>query len=320
MEMAHEQGMAGEVTEGSGDENRVVVRSRAARLRELFDRSELAQVVGVNDGLSGRLAEKHGFDALWASGFAISTAHGVPDASILTMTEYLMAANTVTGVTSLPVIADCDTGFGGLEMVTRMVREYERAGIAAVCIEDKLFPKRNSFTDDNALLPAEEFSTKIRVAKQTQTDPDFMVIARIESLIAGLPLGDALERAECYQAADADAILIHSKSSSPEEVIAFAREWCGRDDALPLIAVPTTYYSVTKEELEAEGFSMVIYANHAMRATWAAIDRTFECIRADNCTAGIEEALAPVAEVLRFSGIDELRDQRGVGYHLRIAP
>lgn len=305
--------MVSEVAESRVNENRVAVRSKVARLRELFDRPELAQVVGVNDGLSGRLAEKHGFDALWASGFAISTAHGVPDASILTMTEYLMAATTVTGVTSLPVIADCDTGFGGLEIVTRMVREYERAGIAAVCIEDKLFPKRNSFTADNALLGAEEFSTKLRVAKQAQTDPDFMVIARIESLIAGLPLDDALERAEYYQAADADAILIHSKSSCPEEVIAFAREWCGRADALPLIAVPTTYYSVTKEELEAEGFSMVIYANHAMRAAWAAIDRTFECIRADNCTAGIEEALTPVAEVLRFSGIDELRDQRGAG-------
>lgn len=306
--MAHEQGMVGGITETGIDENRVAVRSKAARLRELFDRSELTQVVGVNDGLSGRLAEKHGFDALWASGFAISTAHGVPDASILTMTEYLTAANTVTSVTSLPVIADCDTGFGGLEIVTRMVREYERAGIAAVCIEDKLFPKRNSFTDDNALLPAEEFSMKLRVAKEAQTDPDFMVIARIESLIAGLPLDDALKRAECYQAADADAILIHSKSSSAEEVVAFAREWCDRDYALPLIAVPTTYYSVTKEELEAEGFSMVIYANHAMRATWAAIDRTFECIRADNCTAGLEEALTPVAEVLRFSGIDELRE------------
>lgn len=305
--MTHEQGIVDEATEGDVGESRTAVRTKAARLRELFNGSDLTQVVGVNDGLSGKLAEKHGFDALWASGFAISTAHGVPDASILTMTEYLTAANTVTSVTSLPVIADCDTGFGGLEIVTRMVREYERTGIAAVCIEDKLFPKRNSFTDDNALLPAEEFSAKLRVAKQAQTDPNFMVIARIESLIAGLPLDDALERAECYQAADADAILIHSKSSSAEEVIAFAREWCGREDALPLIAVPTTYYSVTKEELEAEGFSMVIYANHAMRATWAAIDRTFECIRADNCTAGIEEALTPVADVLRFSGIHELR-------------
>jgi phosphoenolpyruvate phosphomutase len=306
--MTHEQGIVDEATEGGVGESRTAVRTKAARLRELFNGSDLTQVVGVNDGLSGKLAEKHGFDALWASGFAISTAHGVPDASILTMTEYLTAANTVTSVTSLPVIADCDTGFGGLEIVTRMVREYERTGIAAVCIEDKLFPKRNSFTDDNALLPAEEFSAKLRVAKQAQTDPNFMVIARIESLIAGLPLGDALERAECYQAADADAILIHSKSSSAEEVIAFAREWCGREDALPLIAVPTTYYSVTKEELEAEGFSMVIYANHAMRATWAAIDRTFECIRADNCTAGIEEVLTPVADVLRFSGIHELRE------------
>lgn len=306
--MAQGQSMIGDVLQGDLNEKCLTVRSRAERLRELFDQPELTQVVGVNDGLSGRLAEKHGFDALWASGFAISTAHGVPDASILTMTEYLTAANIVTGVTSLPIIADCDTGFGELEIVKRMVREYERAGIAAVCIEDKLFPKRNSFTDENALLSAGEFSAKLRVAKWAQTDPDFMVIARIESLIAGRPLDDALERAECYQAAGADAILIHSKASSAAEVIAFARQWCGRSGALPLIAVPTTYFSVTKEELEAEGFSMVIYANHAMRAAWAAIDRTFECIRTSSCTAGIEEALTPVAEVLRFSGIDKLRD------------
>lgn len=305
--MSSGQGVVREAPD-RGSENGVAGRSKVARLRGLFESSELTQVVGVNDGLSGRLAEKHGFDALWASGFAISTAHGVPDASILTMTEYLTAANTVASVTSLPVIADCDTGFGSLEIVERMVREYERAGIAAVCIEDKLFPKRNSFTDDNVLLSAEEFSAKLGVAKRAQIDPGFMLIARVESLIAGLPLDDALERAECYQAAGADAILIHSKSSSADEVIAFAREWCGRSGALPLIAVPTTYYSVTKEELEAEGFSMVIYANHAMRAAWAAIDRTFKRIRADECTAGIEEALAPVAEVLRFSGIDKLRE------------
>ncbi|MEZ5077267.1 MAG: isocitrate lyase/phosphoenolpyruvate mutase family protein [Solirubrobacterales bacterium] len=279
---------------------------KTTRLRRMLSAPRLTRVVGASDGLSAKLAERHGFDALWASGFAISTAHGVPDASILTMTEYLAAAQVMNSTTSLPVVADCDTGFGDVANVMRMVHEYERAGIAAVCIEDKVFPKRNSFTADNKLLPVEEFAAKVRAAKYAQVDEEFLVIARIESLIAGMPMEDALERADTYRNYGADAILIHSKATSAEEVLHFAAEWNSQPDPLPLVAVPTTYYSVTTEELEAAGFSMVIYANHAMRAAWGAINQAFKRIRGSDGIASLEEELPRVTDVLDFSGINEL--------------
>ncbi len=279
---------------------------KTTRLRQMLAAPGIVRVVGVGDGLSAKLGEKHDFDALWASGFAISTAHGVPDASILTMTEYLAAAHVMNSSTNLPVVADCDTGFGDIANVMRMVREYERAGIAAVCMEDKVFPKRNSFTADNKLLSADEFAAKVRAAKYAQSDSEFVVIARTESLITGHSLDDALYRAELYQQAGADAILIHSKSSSPDEVLTFARQWHTQSDPVPLVAVPTTYYGVTSDELEGAGFAMVIYANHAMRAAWAAVNQAFASIHGSNGTAALEADLPRVAEVLDFSGINQL--------------
>jgi phosphoenolpyruvate phosphomutase len=283
------------------------VGSEAARLRKLLTRPRLAQVAGVSDGLSALLAETHGFDALWASGFAISTAHGVPDASILTMTECLSAANVINGVSRLPVVADCDTGFGDVGAVVRMTREYERAGIAAICIEDKEFPKRNSFADSQRLLPIEEFSAKVRAAKYAQSDPDFVVVARIEALVAGLSLGDALERADAYRDAGADSLLIHSRSPEPNEVFGFAEEW-HRRSSLPLIAVPTTYSGVSRARLEDAGFAMVIYANQGMRAAWGAINKTFRNIRQSDTLLLVEDELPDVSEILEFSGIKDLEE------------
>lgn len=141
-------------------------------LRARLEREPIARAIGGNDGLVGMLAERHGFDAVWASGLAISTSHGVPDAGILTMTELLAAAQVMTRSTTLPVLADCDTGFGDVNVVTRMVQEYETAGIAGVCIEDKEFPKRNSFTTGQELAEPQAFADKLQAAKQAQTDPD----------------------------------------------------------------------------------------------------------------------------------------------------
>lgn len=283
--------------------------AKTTTLRRQLGGPAITRVVGVNDGLSAMLAEKHGFGGLWASGLAISAAHGVPDASILTMTEFLAAAHVIDQASDLPVLADCDTGFGDVNVVRRMVREYERAGIAGVCIEDKEFPKRNSFSGGQELADPDEFAAKIRAAKLTQTDPDFVVIARIESLIAGAGLGDALERAECYEQAGADAILIHSKASEPDEVLAFAGEWRQRAEPLPLVAVPTTYYSVNLTALAAAGFAMVIYANQALRAATRAIDDAFDRMRRTESTAGLESDLAPVDAVLELIGMDELESE-----------
>jgi phosphoenolpyruvate phosphomutase len=269
---------------------------KTTTLRRALDGDRPVRVVGAHDAVTAILAERHGFDGLWASGLGISTAHGIPDTSILTMTELLDAAIVMERASSLPVIADCDTGFGGIDNVVRMVRLYERAGIAAVCIEDKQFPKRNSFLEGHELADPDEFAARIAAAKETQVDPDFVVIARLESLIAGAGLDDALARASAYADAGADAILVHSKARSPDEVLAFARRWRALERT-PLVAVPTTYYTVSAGTLAAAGYRVVIYANQALRAAIAAVDSALGSLAEHDSSDHLEERVASIQDV-----------------------
>ena len=280
---------------------------KTSRLRLLLRRPRIATLSGVGSALPALLSERHGFDAIWASGLCISAERAVPDASILTMTEFLAAARAIDEATSLPVVADCDTGFGDVANVARMVRQYERAGIAAVTIEDKEFPKRNSFAGSpQRLVDTQAFAAKIRAAKWAQDDPDFIVVARLESFVVGDTLPEALERAWRYAEAGADALLVHSKAKTGDEVLAFARAWHADGQTTPLLVVPTTYYTVTEDELEAEGISAVIYANHALRASLVATNAVLAALRASRSPASIEEQLMPVAELLSLIGTDEL--------------
>ncbi|HEY7417751.1 MAG TPA: isocitrate lyase/phosphoenolpyruvate mutase family protein [Ktedonobacteraceae bacterium] len=273
-------------------------------LRAALSQPGLIRVLGVYDGISALLGERHHFHALWASGLSISAAHGMPDASVLTMTEFWAASHLINRVSRLPVIADCDTGFGAIHNVIRMVREYEQSGIAAICIEDKEFPKRNSFVNGHRLADVDEFCAKIRAAKGTQSDPDFMVIARLESLIAGTGHDDALTRGGKYVEAGADAILVHSKATTPDEIWEFARHWHDEGQATPLIVLPTTYPSVTCRELETAGIRMVIYANHTVRAAIRAMDASLALLWAAESSEPIESTLASVGEVLALVGTD----------------
>lgn len=291
---------------------------KALSLRKKIQSGRIVRVMGAHNGLGGRLIERTGFDAVWASGLEISAAHALPDANILTMTENLEAARAIQEATSLPVICDCDTGYGNASNVKHMVRKYEAAGLAALVIEDKVFPKVNSFIPGGrGLAPMEEFAGRIRAAKEAQAGPDLMVFARVEALIAGFGLEEALRRAHAYAEAGADGIVIHSKASSSEEVVAFSRRWNRR---LPLVAIPTTYYTVTVEELEREGFSMVIYANQGLRAAIQAMEQTFRSIRESGSAAGVESSIAPMKQVFelqgmkaigedeeRFSGMEQIR-------------
>lgn len=279
---------------------------KSARLRELLAGDRLACAVGAGDGLSAMLGERHGFDAVWASGLSISAFYGMPDASIVTMSEFLDVARLIDRATCLPVLADCDTGFGDLNVVMRAVRDYERAGIAGICIEDQQFPKRNSFSAGPELLPVEEFAAKLRAAKAAQASPAFVVVARIESFIVGLGLEDALQRALRYRDAGADAILIHSKAKTDDEVSAFAGAWREIGSPLPLLALPTTYYRTPRETLHMEGFSMLIYANQGVRAAMRAIDEAFRWIRDSPNTEGLESRIASVRELLAFIGMDDV--------------
>ncbi|MCB9896579.1 MAG: isocitrate lyase/phosphoenolpyruvate mutase family protein [Planctomycetes bacterium] len=261
--------------------------------------------MGVHDGLGARLAEEAGFAALWASGLEISASAAVPDAGILTMTQMLDAATQIARASRLPVIADCDTGFGNSSNVIHMVKSYEAAGIAAVCIEDKRFPKLNSFVEGRQELAGKaEFVGKLMAAKSAQRGEHFVVIARTEALIAGHGLDEALERAEAYRRAGADAILVHSKAREPDEVLAFLERWQRR---APVVIVPTTYPRLTATQWKDSGADVVIYANQGLRASIRALETTFARIRADDGTAGVEGEIAPLARVFELQGMPALR-------------
>ena len=187
--------------------------NQAENLVNLLEKKEIVKVCGAYDAMSAKLVELNGFDAIWAGSFAISAIHNVPDASILTMTEFFNAASNMAQTCQIPVIADCDTGYGDANNVRHMVKKYENAGIAGICMEDKTFPKSNSLLKggDNQLLSEKDFVAKILAANEAKQNKSFTIIARIEALISGIGMEEALKRAYAYEKAGADLILIHSK-------------------------------------------------------------------------------------------------------------
>jgi phosphoenolpyruvate phosphomutase len=281
------------------------MKSKASLLRELFARPGIIRLVGAHNALGAQLAERAGFDGIWSSGLEISASHGVPDADILTMSEYLGAAASMADAVEIPIVADCDTGYGNSNNVIQMMRKFESAGIAAVCIEDKLFPKVNSFVPGRQeLAPIAEFVGKIMAAKNAQRNADTMLIARVEALIAGLGQTEARKRARAYAEAGADAILIHHNTSSPQPIIDFARAW---DLKVPLVVVPTTYYTITAQELNDLGIKMVIYANHGVRAGINAMLDVYAEILHTQSTASVEKRLAPMKLVFELQGMPQLK-------------
>ncbi|URM89115.1 isocitrate lyase/phosphoenolpyruvate mutase family protein [Streptomyces sp. MRC013] len=282
-------------------------RSSAAQaLRAALESPGLARAMGAHNPLSARLAEEVGFDVIWSSGLEISAAAGVPDANILAMPECLEAAAGLANAVDLPVLADCDSGFGNVNNVVHMVRAYESRGLAGVCIEDKRFPKLNSFVEgDQELAPLGDFAGKVRAA--TETRENLVVVARLEALISGKGMAEALRRAEVYERAGADALLIHSKLSEPDEVFAFREAYTGD---LPVVVVPTTYHHVTVGELEERGFAMAIYANHALRSSLRAMRETLGRIMRDGTTRHVEESLASLKEIFDLQRVPQMLEQQ----------
>lgn len=267
----------------------------------------LVQAMATHSPLSARLAEGAGFEALWASGFELSALYGLPDVSLISMTQHLDMLRAIAGQTSLPIIADIDTGFGNAVNVIHAIREYERAGASAVVIEDKTFPKVTSLVAGGRqeLVRVEEFQGKLEAACATRSTPDFVVIARTEALIAGLGQAEALRRARAYEEAGADLILIHSKQRTPDEVEAFVRAFDGR---APLVVVPTAYPELTVERIRALAkISLVIWGNHAIRAAVTAMQTTFAQIRRDGGIHGVHEAILPVEEVFRLQRMEQVK-------------
>jgi phosphoenolpyruvate phosphomutase len=272
-----------------------MIRPLYPSFRSVVARDEIVRVAGAHDALGGRLAEQAGFDAVWSSSLEVSAARCLPDASVLTMTEYLEAAANIQKALSIPVVADCDTGYGNVLNVTHMVHEYEAAGITAVCMEDKRFPKLNSFAEgDQTLLPTEDFAHKISSAKRAQRTEEFFVIARTEALISGLPLDEALTRCHAYADAGADAVLIHSKASNNAQVLEFLDAWNGRS---PVVVVPTTYPDWHVDDVAKAGVSVVIYANQGLRATVSALRTTYSSIIDHGDSVSLEGEIASVKDV-----------------------
>lgn len=263
-------------------------------------------MMGAHDGLTATLAENAGFDAVWAGGLGISSSFRVADAGLLTMTEFLNAAVQIHAGCTVPIIADVDAGFGDVNVVRRMVQLYEAAGIDAICIEDKQYPKRNSFRDGHQLEEPAAFAQKIAVAKAAQRGTDFVVVARLESLIAGAGMDDALSRAELYHDAGADAVLIHSRASHAGEIREFCDRWqrTGRD--VPVLCVPTTYASVTARELGEMGVRGVIYANQAIRASTKAVSEVLAAIAKHDSSFPIESSLTTLGELFELIGMNDV--------------
>ena len=280
--------------------------SKNQDLKEKLYGKSIVKVGGAFDAMSAKLVESAGFDAIWAGSFAISATHALPDASILTMTEFFEVASTMTNACQIPVIADCDTGYGGPSNVTHMVRKYENAGISSICIEDKIFPKQNSLLEggQNDLLPEKEFVAKILAAKEAKQDENFLVIARIEALISGLGMQEALKRADAYEKAGADAILIHSKQKNPDEIFEFTESWKGN---IPIVAIPTTYDSVKISDLYNNKIKMVIYANQTLRSAYTAMENLLkEMINAEKIS-DVKQKMSDMKEIFELQEMYDVK-------------
>ncbi|MBZ9602982.1 isocitrate lyase/phosphoenolpyruvate mutase family protein [Phyllobacterium chamaecytisi] len=281
--------------------------SKAKQLRDRMAERGLVHIMAAHSPLSAILAEEAGFDGIWASGFELSALYGLADMSLITMTQHLDMLRAIAAQSSLPIVADIDTGYGNALNVIHAIREYEKAGTAAVVIEDKTFPKVTSLAADGRqeLLRIEEFQGKVEAAVATRSDPDFLVIARTEALIAGLGEDEALKRGMAYAEAGADMILIHSKQKDPTEIESFSRAWNG---PVPLVIVPNAYPELDATRIRALGnIKMTIYGNYGIRAATTAMQDAFRRIIADGGVQNVHKDILPVEEIFRLQKMDQVK-------------
>ena len=280
---------------------------RTTALRRLVTRPELTFLMEAHDGLSARIASEAGFEGVWGSGLTISASFGVRDNNELSWSQVVDHVGFMADAATVPVLVDGDTGYGNFNNMRRLVRKLEQAGVAGVTIEDKLFPKTNSFlrSEQQPLAEVEEFCGKIKAGKDSQADSDFVLVARVEALIAGWGLAEAIRRAEAYHRAGADAILIHSRQPTAAEIFAFLDEWANR---APVVLVPTKYWRTPTEEYRARGVSVVVWANHLLRSAIAAMQATAQRLKADETLIDVEPQVAPLPEVFRLQGDQELEE------------
>ena len=278
--------------------------TRPSALRHMLTSPDLAFLMEAHSGLSAKIVEEAGFAGIWASGLSISASLGLRDSNEASWTQVLDVLEFMADATHLPILVDGDTGYGNFNNVRRLVRKLGERGIGGVCLEDKLFPKTNSFLGERqALADPAEFCGRIRAGKDAQTDDAFCVVARTEALVSGRPLREAVDRAGAYHAAGADAVLVHSKRGDAGEIAAFMAEWDGR---CPIVVVPTMYYATPTDTFRQLGISTVIWANHLVRASISAMRETARTIVQAQSLVDVEDRVASVRDIFRLTGNDEL--------------
>ena len=296
---------------------RPTAADRAAALRDLLHDERLSFLMEAHSGLSAKIVEEAGFAGIWASGLSISAMLGLRDSNEASWTQVLDVLEYMADATTLPILVDGDTGYGNFNNVRRLVRKLGERGVAGVCIEDKLFPKTNSFVGEaQPLADVAEFCGRIRAGKDAQISDAFCLVARTEALISGHGMSEAIRRAEAYHAAGADAILIHSKKATAAEIVEFTARWANR---CPVVIVPTTYYGTPAEVYRRAGVSTVIWANHLLRASLSAMQRTARQIAEEEGLAAVEQSIASVPDIFRLMRYDEL-EAAGRRYLPEVAP
>lgn len=280
---------------------------KTTALKKLIESKDLSFLMEAHNGLSAKIVEEAGFKGIWGSGLSISASLGVRDNNEASWTQVLDVVEFMSDATTIPLLLDGDTGYGNFNNMRRLVNKLEQRDIAGVCIEDKIFPKTNSFLrgEVQPLADMDEFCGKIKAGLDSRRDDDFCIVARVEALIAGHGLKEALKRAEAYRQAGATAILMHSKKSNADEIFAFMKEWGNR---APVVIVPTKYYSTPTEQFREHNVSTVIWANHLLRSAIQSMQQTAKTIFTEESLHNVEDKVVAVSEVFRLQNDDELAE------------
>lgn len=283
---------------------------KTTQLRQMLQSNELEFLMEAHNGMSAIIAQEAGFKGIWGSGLSISASLGVRDNNEASWTQVLDVVEYMSDATKIPILLDGDTGYGNFNNMRRLVMKLEQRGVAGVCIEDKIFPKTNSFlrTEAQPLADIDEFCGKIKAGQDTKSDDDFNIIARVEALIAGWGLAEAVKRAEAYRQAGANGILMHSKISKADEILAFMREWGERAKTCPVVIVPTKYYSTPTDVFRQANVSVCIWANHQMRAAISAMQAVTKTIYTEQSLINVEDKVVTVKEVFRLQNDSELEE------------
>ncbi len=285
--------------------NNYIINSK--KLRQLINSNQLEFIMEAHNGISSKIVEKTGFKAIWASGLCVSASLGLRDCNEASWSQVIDCLEYMANSVNIPILVDGDQGYGNFNNARIFCKNLEKRGIAGVVFEDKLFPKTNSFIEVSGgqkLANINEFCGKIKACKDNQVNPYFTVVARLEAFIAGYDVEEALKRAYAYHKAGADAILVHSKKNSSEDIDAFMKIW---DNRCPIIIVPTKYYSTPTEHFREQGISTIIWANHNMRSCITMMEKVSKDIYDNESLKNVEKNIATVKDIFAYTEEDQLK-------------